>query len=140
MQNLISILFVIIIFITGTTALCEPWPSSEFFAVLPYLMPHSSSSLHPGFSDAHTLPFSVLVFPLSFFLIVALTKQLTFAECASLPLPDIGLVAFLRLQLCTEIIYSTIQFSSPLSVFQVVFDRSVRLRLLWISEQLVFTV
>jgi hypothetical protein len=38
-----------IIIITGTTALCEPWPRSKLFAILPYLVPHSSSSLHPGF-------------------------------------------------------------------------------------------
>jgi hypothetical protein len=48
------------------------------------------------------------------------------------------LVAFLRLQLCTEIIHSTIKFSSHLSIFQVVLDRSVRLFLLWISEQFGF--
>jgi hypothetical protein len=33
----------------GTTALCEPWPSSKLFAILPYSMPQSFSSLHPGF-------------------------------------------------------------------------------------------
>jgi hypothetical protein len=26
----------VIITITGTTALCEPWPSSELFTILPY--------------------------------------------------------------------------------------------------------
>jgi hypothetical protein len=40
---------IIIIIITGTTALCEPWPSSGLFAIPLYSMPHSSSSLHPGF-------------------------------------------------------------------------------------------
>jgi hypothetical protein len=27
---------IILIIITGTTALCEPWPSSKLFAILPY--------------------------------------------------------------------------------------------------------
>jgi hypothetical protein len=48
-STVIIIIIIIIIIITGTTALCEPWPSSELFAILPYSMPHSSSSLHPGF-------------------------------------------------------------------------------------------
>jgi hypothetical protein len=29
-------IIIIIIIITGTTALCEPWPSSELFAILPH--------------------------------------------------------------------------------------------------------
>jgi hypothetical protein len=45
----IIVIIIIIIIITGTTAICEPWTSSELFAILPYSMPHSSSSLHPGF-------------------------------------------------------------------------------------------
>jgi hypothetical protein len=30
------VVVIIIIIITGTTALCEPWPSSGLFAILPY--------------------------------------------------------------------------------------------------------
>jgi hypothetical protein len=43
------IIQIIIIIATGTIALCESWPSSKLIAILPYSMPHSSSSLHPGF-------------------------------------------------------------------------------------------
>jgi hypothetical protein len=47
--TIIIIIIVVVVIITGMTALCEPWPSSELFAILLYSMPHSSSSLHPGF-------------------------------------------------------------------------------------------
>jgi hypothetical protein len=50
----------------------------------------------------------------------------------------IVLVAFLRLQLCTKITHSMIQFSSPLSIFLVALNRSIQLLLLWISEQFKF--
>jgi hypothetical protein len=34
--NCCTSVIIIIIIIIGTTALCEPWPSSELFAILPY--------------------------------------------------------------------------------------------------------
>jgi hypothetical protein len=35
----VSDIIIIIIIITGMTALCEPWPSSKLFAILPYIGP-----------------------------------------------------------------------------------------------------
>jgi hypothetical protein len=62
--------FIIIIIITGTTALCGPWPSSELFAILLHSTLHSSSSLYPRF---YVLPHSFFPsqswsshFPISF--------------------------------------------------------------------------
>jgi hypothetical protein len=40
---MIIIIISIIIIITGTTAFCEPWPSSKLFAILTYIGPSGYS-------------------------------------------------------------------------------------------------